>query len=378
MRIIYSGESHMDGVMAVIEGFPAGFEFDEERMNRDLARRQAGYGRGARMQIEEDRVRVISGVIRGMTIGSPITLMIPNKDNRRDTWDPARKQTIPRPGHADMAGALKYGFDDIRLVAERASARQTASWVAAGSLLVQFLEKVGMRFLGFVDSLGGIEARCAQDPFTCREVIEKSPIRVAEAGVQEQMKMLIDKARDEGETLGGTITVIVRGVPPGLGTYAHPDKRLDSMLAAAFVGIPSVKAVEFGDGFRLASIPGSQSCDVIKAGERGFHRVTNHAGGIEGGISNGEDVVIRAVSKPIPTLRSPLRSVDIQTRQEVDSPYIRSDVCVVPSVSVIGEMVAAIVIAGAFLEKFGGDTFDETIKRYRHFKKLMEENFRPS
>ncbi len=378
MRIIYSGESHMDGVMAVIEGFPAGFEFDEERINRDLTRRQMGYGRGARMQMEKDTVQVLSGVIGGRTIGSPITLYIPNRDNRRADWDPAKVQTIPRPGHADLPGALKYGFSDIRLVAERASARQTASWVAAGSLLTQFLEKFNIRFLGFVDSIGSIEANCPADPFAVREIIEKSPLRIPETSSLEKMKQIIDKARDEGESLGGVIRVFGRGLPVGLGSYAHPDARLDSRLAGAFMSIPSIKAVEIGDGFRMASLPGSHTSDPIRTGERGFTRVSNHAGGIEGGISNGEDLILRAASKPVPTMRSPARSVDLKTGAEVDSPYIRSDVCVIPAVAVIGEMVAATVVAQAFLERFGTDTFDDVFEHYQCFRDKMEENYRQS
>jgi len=368
----------MDGVLAVIEGFPAGFEFDEERINRDLARRQMGYGRGARMQIEKDRVTVYSGVIGGRTIGSPITLMIPNKDNRRYDWDPARKQTIPRPGHADLPGAIKYGFEDIRLVAERASARQTASWVAAGSLLLQFLEKFGIKIIGYVDSIGGIEAPCPHDPFSIRDIIDRSPLRIIQGVISEKIKKIIDNAREEGETLGGTVVIIIKGAPIGLGSYSHPDRRLDSRLAGAFMAIPSIKAVEFGDGFKLASSPGSQSSDSIIIGERGFARSSNHAGGLEGGVTNGEDIVIRACSKPIPTLRTPVKSVDIVTLEEADSPYIRSDVCVVPSVSVIGEMVGAVVIANAFLERFGGDTFNDVFERYQYFRKCLKENSQKS
>lgn len=378
MRIIYSGESHMDGVMAVIEGFPAGLEFDEERINKDLGRRQTGYGRGDRMKIEKDRVQVLSGVIAGRTVGSPITLFVENRDNRRKTWDPTQKQTVPRPGHADLAGALKYGFSDIRLVAERASARQTAAWVAAGSLMKQFLEKFNMKFLGYVEAIGGIEAHCPPDPFSMIDVIEKSSLRITDATIIDEIKQIIDRAGEEGETLGGVFTVVTKGVPVGLGSYVHPDRRLDSRLAGAFMAIPSVKAVEFGDGFKIASLPGSHTSDGIRVSKTGFTRASNHAGGIEGGVSNGENIIIRAASKPIPTLKNPLKSVDIETLEEVDSPYIRSDVCVTPAVSVIGEMVAATIIAGAFLERFGGDTFDEIFERFQRRREQMKETFEDS
>lgn len=375
LRVLYSGESHMDGLCAVIEGFPAGFEFDEERINRDLMRRQIGYGRGPRMSIEKDRVVVYSGVIGGRTIGSPITLLIPNKDNRRQDWNASDLQTVPRPGHADLPGAVKYRFKDIRLVAERASARQTAAWSAVGSLLMQFLEKFNIKIMGFVNSIGGIEVHSPTDPFSVKDVIEKSPLRIAEPAVFEDVKKLIDKAREEGETLGGTFTVVVRGVPIGLGSYVHPDRRLDAELAGAFMGIPSVKAVEIGDGFKLASLPGSHTSDPIKPGGKRFERISNHAGGIEGGVSNGQDIVIHAAAKPIPTLKSPIHSIDMETMKPADSPYIRSDVCVVPAVSVIGEMVASRVIAEAFLERFGADTFEEVYQHYRTFKDEMEEIF---
>jgi chorismate synthase len=365
----------MDGLAAIIEGFPAGFEFDEERINKDLARRQIGYGTGPRMSIERNQVIVYTGVIGGRTIGSPITLIIPNRDNRRKEWDPIKKQTVPRPGHADLSGAIKYRFDDIRLVAERASARQTAVWTAAGSLLLQFLEKFGIKIIGYTESIGGIETKSLLDPFTVKDKIEKSPLRLKDLTASEQFKNAIDKAKEEGETLGGVITVVVRGVPAGLGSYVHPDRRLDCLLAGACIAIPSVNAIEIGDGFKLTQMVGSETSDSVAVGERNFNRITNHAGGIEGGVSNGHDIVIHASSKPVPIIKSPAKTIDLATLEDTEFPYASSDVCVVPAVAVIAEMVIARIIAEAFLERFGADTFTEVCEHYHRFKESQEEMF---
>ncbi|MFP4498144.1 MAG: chorismate synthase [Vulcanimicrobiota bacterium] len=372
MRILFSGESHMDGLAAIIEGFPAGFEFDEERINKELNRRQTGYGRSHRMEIETDKVTVYSGVIGGRTIGSPITFIIPNKDNRRKDWSIADRQTIPRPGHADLPGLIKYGFEDIRLVAERASARQTAAWTAVGSLLMQFLEKFNIKIFSFVRAIGEIEIQFPTDPFAIKHVVDKSPLRIPDAFKFNEIKELIDKSKEEGETLGGIISVVVRGCPVGLGSYAHPDCRLDSQLAGALMAAPSIKGIEFGDGFKLSSLPGSETTDPIKVSQWGFNRATNHAGGIEGGLSNGMDIVMHLASKPIPTMKSGMTSIDINNLDEVDSPYIRTDICVVPAVSVICEMLTARVVAESFLERFGADTFEGVCERYRNYKDKLE------
>ena len=365
----------MDGLAAVIEGFPAGFEFDEERINKDLARRQIGYGTSPRTGIEKNQVIVYTGVIGGRTIGSPITLIIPNRDNRRKSWELKEKMTVPRPGHADLAGALKYRLDDIRLVAERASARQTAVWTAAGSLLMQFLEKFNIKVIGYVEQLGGIKVYNPTDPFSVKDSIEKSPLRIMEFSMSEEIKEVIDKARQEGDTLGGMITIIIRGVPIGLGSYVHPDRRLDALLAGACMAIPSVNGVEIGNGFEMTHLTGSQTTDVIYAGERNFYRRTNHAGGIEGGISNGQDIVIHLASKPVPMIKPPNKAINMASLEETDFPYVTSDVCVVPSVSVIAEMVVARVIAESFLERFGADTYEEVYERYHSYKESLEEIF---
>jgi chorismate synthase len=366
MQIIFAGESHMDALVAVIEGFPANVPIDEERINSDLARRQKGYGRGGRMKIEKDRVTILSGIIAGKTIGSPITLSIPNKDCRRETWNLKEKNTIPRPGHADLAGAQKYGFDDIRLVAERASARQTAAWVAAGSIFARFLENFGIKIIGFTESIGMIKAIEISDPFAEEELIESSLFRTGDLTCQEEMINLIDRTREKGDTLGGIIKVVITGVPPGLGSYVHPGRRLDSALSGAFMDIPSVKGIEIGNGFRGASQFGSEFQDIIEYKYGRITRKTNNAGGIEGGMSNGENIVIRAAVKPIPTLQQPLPSLDIITKEACAASVIRSDVTAVPAISVLGEAVTARVICEAFLERYGADHYTQICERFRN------------
>ncbi|MCD4783587.1 MAG: chorismate synthase [Candidatus Eremiobacteraeota bacterium] len=362
MRILYSGESHMEAVIAVIEGFPAGFHVDVGRINRDLAMRQDGYGRGDRMKIESDRVEIYSGIINGMTIGSPITLVVRNKDVRRESWNPEDRRTIPRPGHADFAGATKYGLDDFRLVAERASARQTASWVAAGSLFTQFLEEIGIEIIAFVESIGDVKTGHIEDPFVLKEKIESSPFRIPDPGIEDEMKSLVDRTKEDGDSLGGVFCVVARGCPAGLGSYNHPDRRLDAMLASAFMGIPSAKGVEIGAGFKSAGLTGSGMNDGMEMHDGKVVRKTNNAGGIEGGVSNGEDIIVRCAAKPIPTVRRKIPSIDFNTETPADSPYIRADVCVLPAMSVIGESVMATVLCKSFLERYGCDNM-ELIRR---------------
>ncbi len=364
MRILHSGESHMDALTTIIEGFPSGFTVDEERINCDLSRRQMGYGRGDRMKIESDRVEIYSGIIDGKTIGSPITMLIRNRDVRRASWNPEKMGTIPRPGHAELPGSIKFNHNDMRLVTERASARQTASWVVAGSLFNQFLEQFGIKIIGYVESIGTVSAGFVADPFSKAHFIEASPFRTVNPDKDEEMKKLIDRAKEEGDTLGGIFVVTARGCPPGLGSYTHPDRRIDAAFAAAFMGIPSVKGVEIGAGFRSAEIPGSRLHDIIKIENGRISRETNNAGGIEGGMTNGQDIVIRAAAKPIPTTGKPLPSVDVATMKEVTAPYVRSDVCAVPAISVIGEALAAEVICRFFLERFGGDNMKQVRERY--------------
>lgn len=364
MRILHSGESHMDALTTIIEGFPSGFAVDEERINCDLRRRQSGYGRGDRMKIESDKVEIFSGIIDGRTIGSPITMVIRNRDVRRDSWNPEKRGTVPRPGHAELAGSIKFDNNDMRLVTERASARQTASWVAAGSLFNQFLEEFEIKIIAFVESIGGINVSFAEDPFSRAHYIESSPFRTPDPDKDEEIKRLVDKAKEEGDTLGGIITVMARGCPVGLGSYTHPDRRIDAAFAAAFMGIPSVKGVEIGLGFESASTPGSKMHDIPVVKNGRIIRKTNNAGGIEGGMTNGEDIVIRAAAKPIPTTGKPLPSVDVATMKEVTAPYVRSDVCAVPAISVIGEALAAEVICRFFLERFGGDNMKQVRERY--------------
>ena len=364
MRILHSGESHMDALTTIIEGFPSGFAVDEERINRDLRRRQMGYGRGDRMKIESDKVEIYSGIIDGRTIGSPITMVIHNRDVRRASWNPEKKGTVPRPGHAELPGSIKFNHSDLRLVTERASARQTASWVAAGSLFNQFLEQFGIKIIGYVESIGKVSSGSVADPFSKTRFIEASPFRTVNPDKDEEMKKQIDRAKEEGDTLGGVFIVTARGCPSGLGSYTHPDRRIDAAFASAFMGIPSVKGVEIGAGFRSAETPGSQLHDTIRIEDGKIVRETNNAGGIEGGMTNGEDIVIRVAAKPIPTTGKPLPSIDMAAMKEVTAPYVRSDVCAVPAISVIGEALAAEVICRFFLERFGGDNMKQVCERF--------------
>ena len=376
-----AGESHGKSLTAIIEGMVSGLALDGEYIDGELKRRQAGYGRSSRMKLEKDRVEITSGLWRGLTTGSPISLLIPNKGWR--DWE-AEPVFSPRPGHADLAGVIKYGLGDIRPVMERASARETATRVAAGAVAKRFLEELGIAIHSHTLAIGQCHCEsCA----SCHSVgekraknlsinwkrVEASPLRCADARLEKQMMAAIDRARAEEDTLGGVFEVVALGVPVGLGSYVRWDSRLDSRIAAAIMSINAVKGVEIGDGFAVAEIPGSQAQDVIEPGTsrslRGasatkqslpWHRPTNHAGGIEGGMSNGEAIVVRAVVKPIATLAKPLDSLDLRSGRKVKAHYERSDVCVVPAAGVIAEAMLAIVLADACLEKFGGDSLKET------------------
>jgi chorismate synthase len=369
MRYVSSGESHGRALTAIVTGVPAGIPIDSAAIDADLARRQSGYGRGGRMAIESDRALILSGVRFGRTIGSPVTLTVANRDwdNWTDVMAPqgsptsSARVTAPRPGHADLAGAQKIGSDDCRDILERASARETAARVAAGGVARALLHELGVTVASFVVSIGDVAMVMPADPARVEpEVVEASEVRCPDTGVSARMMAAIDAARADGESLGGTFCVTASGLVPGLGTYAEAADRLDARLAAAVMSIPAIKGVEVGEGFAAAALPGSRVHDEIAFdGERGYYRLTNRAGGLEGGMTNGEPLWLRAAMKPIPTLMRPLASVDLDTREPVDASRERSDVCAVPAAAVVAEAEVALVLADAYLRKFGADSLED-------------------
>jgi chorismate synthase len=361
----------------VIEGCPAGLKITTDALEAELARRRRGYGRGGRMSIEGDRVEILSGVRHGRSLGSPITLWVENRDHAN--WLEAmgaeepgegadlRRVTAPRPGHADLAGAVKYGAADLRDILERASARETVGRVCAGSVARLLLGCLGVTVISHVLSIGGVESRPGTAPGPSdRDLVDSDDLRCLDAEASSRMKERIDSAAGDGDTLGGVVEVLAYGVPPGLGSHAHWDRRLDGLLAQAVMSIQSCKGVEVGEGFSLAAARGSSVLDLVaRGGDRGYHRLANHAGGIEGGISNGEAVVLRAAFKPIPTLGRPAPTVDIASRESVEAQAERSDVCAVPAAGVVAESMVAWTLACALLEKTGGDRMDEVEARFR-------------
>jgi len=376
-RFLTAGESHGPGLTVIIEGVPAGLPLDEDYLARDLKRRQGGYGRGSRMQIEQDRARIRSGVRHGLTIGSPIALIIENRDwgNWREAMsvEPVEAEVAPltrlRPGHGDLAGTIKYGLDDVRPILERASARETAARVAAGGVARRFLEEFGIEIHSHTIAIGGVKAPMGEE--VDWEAVEASPVRCAEPKAAQAMMAAIDSAREAGDSLGGVFEVVASGVPIGLGSHVQWDRRLDGRLAAALMSINAVKGVEIGAGFAGAEQPGSKIHDVIlpasEWGERPWPRASNRAGGVEAGISNGQNIVVRAALKPIPTLAKALPSADLHTGEAIQAHRERSDVCVVPAGGVVGEAMVAIVLAQAMLEKFGGDHISETKRNYQGY-----------
>lgn len=377
-RLLTGGESHGPSLSAIIEGLPAGLTLDFEEINRQLKRRQGGYGRGARQQIESDTIEILSGVRFGRTLGSPVTFLIRNRDfeNWRDRMSvtPVENETPPiveaRPGHADFAGMLKYNTNDLRNILERSSARSTACLVAAGAICRGLLKECGIHILSHVTIMGGIESKIAHPPdyALVEQRAEASPVRVADPEAEKKIIEAIDAAGARGDTLGGVFEVVATGCPPGLGSHVHWDRRLDSRLAAALMGIQAIKGVEIGMGFGVAMRPGSAVHDeIFHDPATGFTRSTNNAGGLEGGMTNGEPVVVRAAMKPLSTLKSPLRSVNMETKQAVTAHFERSDVCAVPAASVIGEAMVALVLTEAILEKFGGDSMEEMLRNYRGY-----------
>jgi chorismate synthase len=376
-RFLTSGESHGPQLTVVIEGLPAGLEISEDDLRKDLARRQGGHGRGGRQKIETDFARIVSGVRGGFTIGSPVTLVLENKDHANWTAEmtASKEGFVPkpvtrlRPGHADLAGALKYGHSDVRNVLERSSARETATRVAAGGVARKLLGHFGIEILSFTQSIGendiGYEG-CDPDMVSVEE-IEASPVRCPDPTMSARMVADIDAVGERGDTLGGTFRVIARGVPIGLGSYVHWDRKLDGRLAMAMLSINAIKGVEIGAGFEGAARPGSQFHDQIDYEGGRFRHLTNRAGGLTGGVTNGEPIDLRVAIKPISTMKKPMQSVDLKTKEKVEAHYERSDVCVVPAAGVIGEAMVALTLAEAFLEKFGGDSMPELERNYRGY-----------
>jgi len=363
---------------------PSGLLIRVTDIDNDLARRQGGYGRGGRMKIEKDTVKIFSGVRWGKTLGGPIGLMVRNRD--WDNWrakmspDPAFLNTAapvtrPRPRHADLAGALKYGMTDIRNILERSSARETAMRVAVGAVTKRLLDEFGITITSHVIAIGGVYAR--GDKMSLKEIrkrAEASELRCADHQAEKRMKLKIDEAARSGDSLGGIFEIIVSGAPVGLGSHVHWDRKLDGRLAAAIMSIQAMKGVEIGSGFGVANRPGSKVHDEIFWGPKGgFFRKTNHAGGIEGGMSNGEDITLRAAMKPIPTLMKPLRSVDMGSKKPFKASVERSDVCAVPAAAVVGEAVSAFEIAAALIEKFGGDSLDEMKRNYEQYRRYLRD-----
>jgi chorismate synthase len=397
LRFLTAGESHGQALVAILDGLPAGLVLTRDAINAELRRRQGGHGRGRRMAIESDTVEILSGVRHGKTLGSPVALMVRNDDwvnweftmavdeQPPPTAGGARRAPVtrPRPGHADLAGALKYGHTDLRNVLERASARETAARVAVGACARALLGQFGVHVGSHVTAIGDVrlEPGAAVSFGDVAAIAADDPVRCAVPALAGRMMAAIDRAKAEGDTLGGSFEVVVRGVPAGLGSYVQWDRRLDGRLAQALMSVPAVKAVAIGDGVAAAFMPGSRVHDPIlpatdPARPDRLTRPTNHAGGLEGGVSNGEDIRATAYMKPIATLMSPLPSVDLRTGQDAPAAIERSDTCAVPAAAVIGEAVVALVIADAFLESFGADSIEAITRNYDSWRDSQVARFR--
>ncbi len=384
-RFTTAGESHGRALVAIVEGLPAGLPVNIDQINHELWRRQQGYGRGARMKIEQDRVEILSGVRHGLTLGSPLAVMIENKDwpnwnevmsaeAREIAPEKSRRVKRPRPGHADLAGGLKYDARDLRNVLERASARETAARVACGAVAKQLLENFGIEIRSHVIQLGGIPDKPLELTFDQIAAIpQDAPLNCADDEAQQRMIELIDQKKSEGDTLGGIFEVVARRVPPGLGSHTAWDLKLDGRLGQSIMSIPAVKAVAIGAGIEASSLPGSEVHDEIGYNEetKEFIRASNRAGGLEGGVTNGEEIRVRGHLKPISTLRRALRSVDIDTKQEDKAAFERSDITVVPAAGVIGEAMVALVLAQAMREKFGGDSLGELKRNFEGYREQL-------
>ena len=377
-----AGESHGKALVVIVNGVPAGFSIDLDAVNTDMSRRQKGYGRGGRMAIERDRVQTISGIRNGTTIGSQVAFVIENRD--WENWErymaadsgiePGREVTKPRPGHADLVGGMKFGHRDLRNVLERSSARETAARTAAGGLAKELLRPFNIVFHSYVVDIGGTSIDCGGVSFEKRSAnAESSSFSTPVPDNDEELKLLVDTAKKNGDTLGGIVEVVVEGLPPGLGEAVRWDTRLDARIAAAIISVPAVKGVEIGDGFELAKRYGSEVHDEISRTDYGrYHRKSNHMGGMEGGMTNGMPLVVRAAMKPIPTLMKPLETVDIETKLKVSAAAERSDVCAVPACAVVVEAMTAVVLTDAFLCQFGGASRADIEESYRRYMERID------
>jgi chorismate synthase len=381
IRFTTAGESHGPGLTAVVEGLPAGIEVAPENIDGDLARRQLGHGRGGRMKIEKDRAEVTSGIRHGRTLGSPISLRIANRDyknweERMNPWPvdaEVAEVHLPRPGHADLAGVQKYGFSDVRNVLERASARETTARVAAGALAKVYLRAFGVEIRSHVLQIGAVTAPLPADltPGSF-DAVDESPVRCLDADGSAAMVQEINTARKANESLGGVYETVAFGVTPGIGSHVSWETRLDGRLAQAIMSIQAMKGVGIGDGFDLAGRVGSKAHDeIFHSEEHGYERETNRAGGIEGGMTNGDPVVVRGAMKPLPTLTKPLRSVDIETKQPAAALRERTDSCTVPAAAVVAEAMVALVLADAYKDKLGGDHVDDAVAALRAYEERI-------
>ena len=370
IRFTTAGESHGPGLVSIVEGLPAGLKLDREGLDRDMARRQLGHGRGGRMKIETDRVEIRSGIRHGRTLGSPIAILVANRDyenwdKRMNPWpvsEPVEEVHLPRPGHADLVGLLKFGHTDVRNVLERASARETAARVAAGAVARQFLAALGVSIHSHVIQIAGVRAS-VPETLTPEDFasVDESPVRCLDPKAAEAMVAEIDRLRKANESLGGEFEVRAFGLIPGVGSYTSWEERLDGRLAQALVSIQALKGVSIGEGWEVAGRPGSEAHDeIFWSEERGWFRETNRAGGIEGGMTNGEPLVVRAAIKPLSTLTKPLRSVDTESKEPAEALRERTDSTVVPAAGIVGEAMVALTLAAAYREKFGGDHIDDT------------------
>ena len=382
LRFTTAGESHGPGLVAIVEGLPGGLELDRERIDREMARRQLGHGRGGRMKIERDAAEVTSGVRHGRTLGGPIALQVANRDyanweERMNPWPvdaDVEESHLPRPGHADLVGSQKYNFTDVRNVLERASARETAARVAAGAIAKEFLAALGVSVHSHVLRIASVSA-AERDELAAEDfaAVDDSPVRTLDPEAGERMVAEIDRLRKANESLGGIFEVRAFGLVPGLGSHVSWDQRLDGRLAQAVVSIQAVKGVSVGEAWEVAGLPGSESHDeIFWSAERGYFRETNRAGGVEGGMSNGEPLVVRGALKPISTLTKPLRSVDTETKQPAEAMRERTDSTVVPAAGVVAEAMVALVLAGTYREKFGGDHIDDVLAAVAAYRERID------
>lgn len=373
IRFLTGGESHGESLLGIIEGLPANLYFDVEYINHELGRRQKGYGRSQRMTIEKDEIKVLSGVNKGYTTGNPISIMINNKGTNIELVEVKR----PRPGHGDLAGALKYNQKGGRNILERASARETAMRVAVGSICKLLLKEFNIDIFSHVVQIGDIKASTNINNRSKGELLkaDESIFRVLDKKAEKLMMEKIEKTREEGDTLGGIIEVIGINIPVGLGSYTNWDRKLDGKIAYSIMSIPGIKGIEFGLGFNISNGLGSQIHDEIYYGANGYYRKSNNAGGMEAGVSNGEDIVFRAVMKPIPTLKKPLKTIDMETKEEVLAQFERSDVCAVPSASIVAENMLAYVLANEIMIKFGGDSMEEVKSNFHSYVNNLKDRW---